>query len=98
MFNDFTTLRYETNYFLSIIETSLGSEYKVYAEQALTCIFTCFFFNKKNLELYDNIEIIGIYLDSICKDYKKVYPFVRNDIPSILKMIETINMELYKIK
>lgn len=49
MFNDFEAIRLEVNYFLSIIETSQGREFKEYAEEVLTIVFNCFFFNKHDL-------------------------------------------------
>lgn len=95
MFNNFEAIRLEVNYFLSIIETSQGSEYKIYAEEALNYIFYCFFFNKQDLELYNAVDRLDLYIVSVCDECKEIYPIFRNNIPTILEMMKIIKHEMY---
>jgi len=95
MFNDFESIRLEVNYFLAIIETSQGSEFKEYAEEALTIIFNCFFFNKQGLDLYDALYRLDLYIVSVHDESKEIYPIFRNNIPTILKMMKIIRQEMY---
>lgn len=95
MFNDFEAIRIEVNYFLSIIETSQGSEYKVYAEEALTYIFYCFFFNKHDLELYNSVDRLELYIIGVYDVCKEMYPTFSNNIPTILEMMKIIRHEMY---
>lgn len=95
MFNDFEAIRLEVNYFLSIIETSQGSKYKKCAEEALTIIFNCFFFNKQDLDLYFALKRLDLYIVSVYDECKEIYPIFRKNIPTILKMMKIIRHEMY---
>jgi len=98
MFDDFTTLRYEVNYFLSIIETACGNEFKRDAEEELNYILISFFFPKTNTGVILSIRKIENYFNVISNYDTKDYSILKNNLPTIYKMFNIIKIEQGQIK
>lgn len=93
MDKNFELLRIEVNYLLFAFETCLGTDIKKQAEDALNYIFYCFFFNKQDIELPHNINMLQINISSVSDEHKEIYPIFKEDIPTILAMMELIRIE-----
>ena len=93
MTNDFTVLRIEINYLLTMLYQTFGKYYRDTAEESFQNIFNVFFFNEKSENLNNNIKLIENYIDTFNKIDNTSSSIIENNIPAILKMIKILNME-----
>lgn len=87
-------LRLEINYFLHIIKKNFGYEDKSLAEEAINLLINYFLFGHNKELCLSYISRINYYISIIEKLDDIEYTNLKLNIPNIIKLLNTIKLEL----
>ncbi|MBP1863671.1 hypothetical protein BD780_003472 [Clostridium tetanomorphum] len=93
--NNFNIIRLEINYFLSSINSTLGTKDKSLAEEAISELINNFFFPTTTTLCTQHIDLLEGYIKIISAMNIIEYRNIKKNVPTIIQLISIIKQEQF---